>query len=701
MSKFLPSCFFLLALAFYTATQSLEQTLLQSKPDTARIGAAYIKSGDLARAKASFFRIIDYYRKTGDRPHEAATWLKLGELIPVSRKEDIPDKIQSLENARSLFKQTHQTEGETEAFMYIAEAHLHQDKLDQAEKELFQVLDLYKTIGYKKLHYTYDLLAEVSKLKVDLHNELKYRIESIKTMEATADTAQADSYYSRLALVYADLDMYGLSVTWIQKALQVLKQRRSYEDYYGDLSLLIYDWIKLDKPQQAIAFLETTEKEVPPVNRAHRVDLNEMYGNCYAAMKSYSKAEQYYMEMMRDYKVTNFNKDFYTREAWMITDFIHYYQVLATFYLSTKQYAKAGPYVAKVLELPAGTVRPITLYKFHQMQFEVDSAAGNYISAIRHFELHKRLNDSLFNATKSQQIADLQIKYEIEKKEQSYQLLEAQAKSEHAELQNVSLQRNITIGGVAMLLVIAGFAYNGYRNKQRSNRDMQVKQAEINQQNKSLQSLLQEKEWLLKEVHHRVKNNLQIIISLLNAQSDFLDNPSAIHAIKESRERMQAIALIHQKLYQPDYGPKINMFSYIQDLVSYLESSFTVAKGIYFQLDIDEISLAVSQAVPLGLILNEAITNAVKYAFPGALRSTFIVTLRRQGSRNILLKITDNGVGLPGNFDFSRNNSLAMQLIRLFAEQLEGELLFLGRDGVEITLLFKRAFAASAPHALA
>ena len=753
MSKFLPVYFFLLSFSFYTTAQTPEQSPTQSKPDTARIGlllrlgyynlnrpwpdksypdsamlffnralqlsatlreaewenkawaaigAAYMKTDDLSRAKASFFHIVEYYRKTGDKVQEAFTWLKLGELIPVSPKEDLPDKIQCLEDARSLFRQTHRPEGDAEAFMHIAEAHLHQDKLDQAETELLQVLDMYKAIGYKKLHYTYDLLAEVSKLKLDLHNELKYRMEAIKTMEATADTAEADSYYSRVALVYADLDMYDLSVTWIQKGLQVLKERRSYEDYYGDLSLLIYDWIKLDKPQQAIAFLEKTEKEVPPVNLAHRVDLNEMYGNCYAAMKSYEKAEQYYMEMMRDYKVTNFNKDFYTKGAWMVTDFIHYYQVLATFYLTTKQYAKAGPYVSKVLELPPGVVRPVTLYKFHQMQFVVDSAAGNYISAIQHFELHKRINDSLFNATKSQQIADLQIKYEIEKKEQSYKLLEAQAKSEHAELQNVSLQRNITIGGVAMLLIIAGLAYNGYRNKQRSNRNMQIKQAEINQQNKSLQSLLQEKEWLLKEVHHRVKNNLQIIISLLNAQSDFLDNPSAIHAIRESRERMQAIALIHQKLYQPDYGPKINMLSYIQDLVSYLESSFTVARGIYFQMEIDEVSLDVSQAVPLGLILNEAITNAVKYAFPGGRRGTIVVSLRRQGARNVLLRIADNGVGLPGNFDFNRNNSLGMQLIRLFAEQLEGELFFQGKDGVEITLLFKQEFAVSVQqHAMA
>jgi two-component sensor histidine kinase len=688
------------ALLFNQALQlsaSLHETQWENKARAA-IGASYIKAGDLSRGKASFFRIIDYYRKTGDRTAEAFTWFKLGGLIP---REALPDKLQSLENARSLFKLTHQAVEETDAARDIAEAHLNQDKLDLAKKELFQVLESYKTIGYKKLHYTYDLLAEVSKLQVDLRDELNYRIEAIKTMEATADTAQADAYYSRLALVYADLDMYDLSKTWILKAMVVLKQRAVYEDYYGYLSLLIYDLIRMDRPNEALSFLERTEKEVPPLNLAQRVDLNEMFGNCYAAMKSNDKAEQYYMAMMRDYKITNFNKDFYPKASWMITDFIHYYQVLATFYLGMKEYAKAGPFVSRVLELPPGTVRPITLYKFYQMQFQVDSAAGNYISAIRNFQLHKRLNDSLFNATKSKQIAELNIRYETEKKEQLYKFLEAQAKSEHAALQNVSLQRNITIGGVAMLLIIAGLAYNGYRNKQRSNRELQVKQAEINAQNQSLQSLLQEKEWLLREVHHRVKNNLQIIISLLNAQSDFLDNPSAIHAIQESRERMQAIALIHQKLYQPDYGPKINMLSYIQDLVSYLESSFAVAKGIYFQLDIDETSLDVSQAVPLGLILNEAITNAVKYAFPAGRRGTIAITLQRQGNRSLLLKIADNGVGLAGNFDLSGSNSLGMQLIRLFAEQLEGELQFRGKDGVEISLLFKQEFAVSAHPALA
>ncbi|WP_431216083.1 tetratricopeptide repeat protein [Puia sp. P3] len=344
------------ALFFYYRALTLSDSLHDTEGRNQAlltIGSLAISTADLTKGKAAYFRVIEYYRKTADKKREADTWLALGEAISVSvNKENLPERLQSLENARSLYQQTKNTLSETQASLDIAETHLSQDKLDLAEKEAIQVLDSYKKLGYKKLHYTYDLMAEVSKLKVDLHNELKYRIEAISSMESTGDTAEAAGYYSRIALVYADLDRYDLSQTWILKSMATLRRRRQYEDYYGDLSLLIYDLIKMNRPREAVGYLETAIREVPPVNLAQWVDANEMFGNCYAAMKSYAKAEQYYMEMMKDYKVTNFNRDFYPSGSWMITDFIHYYQVMATFYISLKQFAKAGPYVTKVLELP-------------------------------------------------------------------------------------------------------------------------------------------------------------------------------------------------------------------------------------------------------------------------------------------------------------------------------------------------------------
>ncbi len=246
------------------------------------------------------------------------------------------------------------------------------------------------------------------------------------------------------------------------------------------------------------------------------------------------------------------------------------------------------------------------------------------------------------------------------------------------------------------LIVFLVFGYSQYRFKQKSNSALLVQQDEINGQNKLLsqslveqQKLVEEKDWLLKEIHHRVKNNLQMVISLLNAQFEFLDNPSALDAIKESRERMQAIALIHQKLYRDDNNVLIDMHSYIHEMVSNLSSSFTDRQHLHFQIDVDNISLDVSQAVPVGLILNEGITNSLKYAFSNVASGSINISLKKAHGKTILLRIADNGKGLPLDFNLDKNSSLGIQLIRLFSEQLEGDLAISSDNGVVIELIFK------------
>jgi two-component sensor histidine kinase len=289
--------------------------------------------------------------------------------------------------------------------------------------------------------------------------------------------------------------------------------------------------------------------------------------------------------------------------------------------------------------------------------------------------------------------------YQAQKNEQ---LMRSKQQFQIQQLRESKQVRNFAYILVAALLVILFIGYSRYRLKQKSNCQLQAQQEEINKQNQLLkqylckqEKLVEEKEWLLKEIHHRVKNNLQIVISLLNAQSEFLDHPSALHAIKESRERMQAIALIHQKLYQFDNNSMINMASYIEEMTTYLGNGFAKSGRITFQVNVDDIHLDVSQAVPLGLILNEAITNAVKYAFPNDEKGTINILLQQSYGQNILLKITDNGKGLPPDFNISNSSSLGIQLMKLFAEQLEGELSFDNINGLEISLNFKKIYDAN------
>ena len=180
-----------------------------------------------------------------------------------------------------------------------------------------------------------------------------------------------------------------------------------------------------------------------------------------------------------------------------------------------------------------------------------------------------------------------------------------------------------------------------------------------------------------------------MVISLLNAQTEFLENPSARSAIQESRERMEAIAIIHQKLYQTENNTLIHVRDYAYELVDNLQDSFAGSQDIHFELNIADIVLDISQSVPLGLILNEAITNAIKYAYPKGERGAVSISLQPTDAGRIELRIADKGKGLPWGLDWRNSPTLGLQLINLLAQQLNGELCFINSNGLEIVLHFK------------
>jgi two-component sensor histidine kinase len=246
------------------------------------------------------------------------------------------------------------------------------------------------------------------------------------------------------------------------------------------------------------------------------------------------------------------------------------------------------------------------------------------------------------------------------------------------------------------LLIISGVIYIGYREKQRSDKQLQLQQKEISEQDQALQHLtadkdrlIDEKDWLLKEVHHRVKNNLQIVMSLLNTQSAFLKNNAALAAIRESQNRVQAIALIHQKLYSSSNVAYIDIAVYIGELVSYLADCYNAHdRGIRIEQQVEPVKMDVAQAVPVGLMLNEAITNAIKYAFPNR-RGYINISLGVLDDNNMMLNIADDGIGLPQDFDIKEASSLGMEMMKALSKQLGGSFKMENNNGVVITLIFR------------
>jgi two-component sensor histidine kinase len=212
---------------------------------------------------------------------------------------------------------------------------------------------------------------------------------------------------------------------------------------------------------------------------------------------------------------------------------------------------------------------------------------------------------------------------------------------------------------------------------------VKIRTAEVERQN-------QEKEVMLKEIHHRVKNNLQIINSLMNLQVDSVEDEGVKEVFREARNRIASMALIHEKIYENRMLVNIRMKDYIRELVHKLIESYRIGDNVRLNMNIgDDVVMNMNQIVPVGLILNEIISNSLKYAFPDQRKGRIIVEMTRDSQGYYVLTAGDDGVGLPAGFSVEKNRSLGMELIELLTDQLGGELKLDGTEGVRYTLRFK------------
>lgn len=208
---------------------------------------------------------------------------------------------------------------------------------------------------------------------------------------------------------------------------------------------------------------------------------------------------------------------------------------------------------------------------------------------------------------------------------------------------------------------------------------------------KEIVESLKEKEVLLKEIHHRVKNNLQVISSILNLQSSFVKDKKTLEILEESRNRIRSMAIIHENLYQTTNFSSIDFSSYLENLCSNLIASYHLYSGtVQLHTELQKVELVLDQAIPCGLLVNELITNSLKYAFPEGRSGEIAVQLFEKAGR-IHLKIGDNGVGMPEDYDILNSDTLGLQLVSTLVEQLEGEIQVDNSEGIKYLITFEKA----------
>ena len=288
--------------------------------------------------------------------------------------------------------------------------------------------------------------------------------------------------------------------------------------------------------------------------------------------------------------------------------------------------------------------------------------------SLDYYQQHITLKDSLFDLEKSNQLFELQTLYDTERKNNEIENLAANNKIQTLQLSQSQQERNLFVGLTVLALILVSFLVYNQRQKQKANQ--------------ALQKAVSEKETLLKEIHHRVKNNLQVISSLLNLQSKYVEDQSAIDAVKEGQNRVKSMALIHQKLYQEDNLTGITISDYIENLAESLYSSYGVDRDrIDLNLSVEKLNLDVDTTIPLGLIINELISNTLKYAFPEDRTGQLSISLK-QSESCLMLLVKDNGVGLPEDLNWKKSPSFGLKLVSALAENSKPRLRSIMKKGL-------------------
>lgn len=673
----LDSAFFYLRKAVYLVDSANLSNNPRTNESLCLLAEAYFKANHFTEGKKIFLQVIKKNQQTGDKKKEADLWYRQGNFL-LGMEVQYDDIDTSLSHASRLYQATANFHNKIDNDYDLAFFHFRLGKERLAAEELDNNVKLSRANGNYKLLFQLLLLAEVKRYGGAFNEALKYAMEGYKVALQTNDTANLHNVYGELALDYEEMNEPEKAVYWYKQCIKErLKNRGDGYAIYRTTYLMIAQMIKVKKDREGLAFLQELVKTNPPVGNYINAVLSHCFAYCYNSIGNYARAEKYFLQM-----IDVFDKEVENNDELFIANLD-----VCKFYVAQKKFNIAEPYLKKAfLHIEGPSI--FRIMDLHLAAFKIDSASQKYLSAIEHFRKYKLISDSLYNEAKSKQIEELNVKYEVEKKEQNLTILQKENTLQQKSLRQEKITRNYILASVLLLLLIVGLLYNRYQLKQRANSQLEASRQKIEKQNISLQHLVKEKEWLLKEIHHRVKNNLHTISGLLDAQASYLQNKEALTAITDSQHRVQAMSLLHQKLFNSESLSNVQMQEYIHELVGYLEHSFGTQQAVKFNVDVDHLELGLSYALPIGLILNEAITNAIKYAFPGKQEGAVNVQLKRQAANHCLLLIADNGKGLPADFDPQQSNSMGMSLMQGLSDDINGVFSIHNNFGTEIKISF-------------
>jgi two-component sensor histidine kinase len=594
-----------------------------------------------------------------------------------SYETELDKKISLVEHAVACFGRAGAIERKARCYQDLGDLYFQKrDKVytRKALEALDSSLKSYQSINFPDLQGVYILYSTIYSQTDNRRQGLRYAMLALQTAERVKDTTiQLCQINNIVGIIYTNLREYEKALPYQYKSLSIAEKYRDINAIYLLEYLICCTNIELKRANEAQKLLDRIQATYPqPTDTVTLIQQTRVHVLISEQLNKFDDLKYYtskFASLLESYPLDNMA---------MLTA----YHTIIRGFLKLKNYSLARKFLKKeqkLINLVPFSFRTAWFYKDH---FSLDTATGDYKSAVYHLLKYNTASDSIFNQAKSQQIQQLQVEYDLAEKDKNINILTKDKEIQEGALKRSALTRDIIIATAALLLIIIFLLFNQFRLKQRSSKTIQKKNA-------VLEHMVTEKEWLLKEVHHRVKNNLQTVVSLLELQSENLRD-EALTAIQDSQNRIYAMSLIHQKLYQTENVASINMQPYLQELTAHLQTVYNPEHKIDIELQVTALELDVSQAIPIGLIVNEAVTNSIKYAFNyGANRPEILIVLKQNKKDNLRLVVADNGVGLPPGFDIEEGSGLGFKLIKGLVDDIEGILTVESEGGTFVKIEFK------------
>ena len=311
---------------------------------------------------------------------------------------------------------------------------------------------------------------------------------------------------------------------------------------------------------------------------------------------------------------------------------------------------------------------------FGDAYYELGRAYANsndYKNAYSAFSVYDSLKNKVFTAEADQRISKLRTEFDVAQKESTIILQQTQIKKQQTRQQLIII---ITV----LLLLLLLLAYKAISNNIKKNKLLQKKNAE--------------KVYLMKEIHHRVKNNFEIVSSLLSLQAARIVDPKVLEAMEQSQHRVHSMGMIHQKLYLGEKLSTVEMKDYFINLADYIIDSYGKNNLVTVDIVMDELELDVDMAIPIGLIVNELITNSLKYAFPEERKGNIHLALKLKGDL-LVLEVNDNGIGIQSE-NSAGGTGFGTHLVDLLVKQLDGKMILVTSHGTSVSIEFQNIKAA-------